>query len=53
MKNQVKTWIDNMESWRVPSVLQNLSYKVSLWPALRYPLGVCQLVKSEIEEKKG
>ena len=50
MKEQAQKWTNNMKSWKVSPVLQNLSYKVNLWPALRYPLGVCQQTEREIEE---
>ena len=50
MKGKVKTWADRMNAWNVPSALRIVSYKMNLWPALKYPLGVCQLSEKEVEE---
>ena len=49
MVKKVKEWRRNMEMWKVPPRLRDLSYRMNLWPALKYPLGVCQLSLADVE----
>ena len=46
---QVKEWTRNMEMWNILPRLRDLSYRMNLWPALKYPLGVCQLSLADVE----
>ena len=50
MKGSVVSWIARMDAWRVAGHMRMLSYKTSLWPALKYPLGVSQLTEKGAKE---
>ena len=53
MTGKVEKWGEKMQSWKVPPPLRVLSYRTALWPALKYPLGVCQLETGHVKKIMG
>ena len=42
MKEKVEGWCKKIGQARVQPALTRLSYKMTLWPGLKYPMGVSQ-----------